>query len=112
MSENRGAWKEHDELTVAFAKILYAWQHPEVLTSATGLEEQKGAVQSYFHNDPMAYHVLKSLVVTALKLREFAHLSEGERRREMARREMEMQRILADVEAHPIGTPLITPRPE
>ncbi len=110
MGDYRGAWKEHDELMVAFSKILYAWRQPEVLTSATGLEGQKGAVQSYFHSDPMAYHVLKCLVVTALKLREFANMSEDERQREMARRKFEMQRILADVEAHPITMPLITPR--
>jgi HD-like signal output (HDOD) protein len=61
-----GTWKEHDELMVAFSRILYAWRFPEVLVDS--VESHNNQMHDYFNHDPMAYHVLRSLVHSALQI--------------------------------------------
>lgn len=60
-------WRIHDELTVRFSKILLAFKFPEVLTDPLMNEgRQKDMIRAYFHNDPVAYHVLRALVHAAV----------------------------------------------
>lgn len=62
-------WAMHDQLRVSFAKILFAWQHPVVLSDSPDedFEEQRNRqIFQYFNTDPMAHHVLQSLVHAAI----------------------------------------------
>ena len=67
---NAEQWRLHDELRVAFAKILFAWQHPVMLGDPPEDEslrdERMRQMHHYFHNDVAAHHVLQSLVHAAV----------------------------------------------
>lgn len=66
------AKRDFRDLTEAFAKILFAWTHMDVLMDDPAITTTRNGLRfnDYWANDRMAHHVLKSLVAAAMYNRE------------------------------------------
>lgn len=64
--------RDYRDLTESFAKILFAWTHPDVLTDDPAITATANGLRfnDYWTNDRMARYVLKSLVAAAMYNRE------------------------------------------
>lgn len=65
---NADEWRLHDELTVRFGHILYAYKHPDVLTDPpTDDGKRRYLTFQFINNDVMARHTLTALVHAAIE---------------------------------------------
>lgn len=104
---------DYNELTTAFARVLFAWKFPGVLTSAFPMESHDVGIHDYFQHDPMAYQVLNALVHTAMMSRERWGMSEEDRKRKDARETARALQLMESVGLRPgelMAAPLKGPR--
>ena len=85
--------RDYDELTEAFARVLYVFRFPDAL--ADGVETHKTRMALYFQSDPVAHHALNSLVSIAIHAPETWGMTDEQRADASALREAEVQRLLS-----------------
>lgn len=85
----------YERLTKSFADMLYSWKHPTSLNDpAIDLVKRQQEIRQYFLSEPMAHHILKALVTTAMREFEWSQMSEPERQRMQAQQQAAIEEAL------------------
>ena len=89
---------DYQLLERSIATTLYAWKNPPSLNAPAdaNLQERDRQMQQYFMSDPMAYHVWRSLVATAIRWHEWMNTSIEERQRKQAEQAIALERLLGE----------------